>query len=110
MTATYVLRKNPEGTFVFTLNTHSGQVLLTSQVYTDKNVALRMVDTARSIARRQKSYELAEAEDGQAYFVLKNARQQVIGRSEMYPDSQSVLQGILQARANTHGARLEDLT
>jgi uncharacterized protein YegP (UPF0339 family) len=110
MTATYVLKQSREGGFVFTLNTHSGQVLLTSQSYAEKDLALRMIDAARNIARAKKHYELVTREEGGAYFVLRNAREEVIGQSEMYPDSQSVQKGILLARATTRGARLEDLT
>ena len=110
MTATYVLNRNGAGKYVFTFKTHDGQELLTSQAYADKDRALRAIDAARVLARRARNYEICTAEGGQAYYVLKHARWGVIGQSEMYPDSESVLEGITVARAKTRGAQLEDLT
>lgn len=110
MSATYVLRKNLQGKFVFTFKTHDGQVLWTSPCYTDRDIALRSVSAARSLGRREANYELRTAENGQAYFVFKNTRNEVLGQSEMYPDAEGVRKGITLARARTRGARLEDLT
>jgi len=110
MSATYTLEKDPDGKFVFTFKTHSGEVILTSPGYSDKDLAMRRVDMARTFGRRGESYQLLTAEDGQAYFVLKTTREEVLGQSEMYRDSESVLQGIRLARSNARGARLEDLT
>jgi uncharacterized protein YegP (UPF0339 family) len=110
MAATYVLQKCGDGRFMFTLKAHDGQVILTSPCYPDKDTALRRIDSARLLARRQENYELLTAENGQAWFVLKTARMGVIGQSEMYPDSQSAAKVITFARGITRGARLEDLT
>jgi len=110
MAATFVLEKCKDGSFMFTLKAHDGQVLLTSLCYPDKDTASRRLDSARSLVRRQENYEVLTAENGQSYFVFKNSHNEVIGQSEMYPDSQSVAKVITIARGSTRGARIEDLT
>ena len=64
MAATYMLTRNAEGKFVFTLRTHSGQVLLTSREYPDKDTALRSISAARTFSGRAQCYEILEAQNG----------------------------------------------
>ena len=109
MSSRYVLKRRGDGKFTFTLQKHSGEVLLTSQVYNDKDSALRAIDTARRLAQREDNYELLRTDIGRIYFVLKNTRGEVIGKSREYIDAESSRQAINQAKANTRGARLEDL-
>jgi|SRR5687768_739411 len=110
MAATYVLQQREDGRFTFTLKAHDGQVLLTSQGYPDKDSALSRMNSMRNIAGRDRNFEPRTAENGQPYFVFKNARNEVIGQSEMYADLQSVPKGITLVKANARVARLEDLT
>lgn len=110
MSARYVLQQEGKDQYRFTLVMHSGQVLLTSGLYTDKDTAVRHISAARSLARRRENYELHTADDGQFYFVLKNNRRGMLGQSGMFPDAESAEKAINAARGHTHGARLEDLT
>ncbi len=110
MSARYILERDGKDGYRFTLVTHSGQVLLTSGLYTDKDTALRHISAARSLARRRDNYELLTADDGQFYFVLKNNRRGMLGQSGMFPDTGTAEKGINAVRAQTYGARLEDLT
>jgi uncharacterized protein YegP (UPF0339 family) len=57
MSARYVLKQEDKGQYRFTLITHSGQVLLTSDIYTDKDLAMRHISAARSFVRRGSHYE-----------------------------------------------------
>lgn len=110
MTATYVLQKDEKGQFSFILRTHGGQVLLTSAVYADKEIAMRRISAARQLAHNARNYEILAAQDGLPYFVVKNAKKEVIAQSEMYPDSESLRNGINLVKGKTRGAQLEDLT
>jgi uncharacterized protein len=110
MSARYILQQIEKGQFRFNLTTHSGQVLLTSRVYTDKDSALRNISATRQLAHNEKNYELLVAENGQSYFIVRNARGEVLGQSEMYPDPASMRTAINRVKGNTRGARLEDLT
>jgi uncharacterized protein YegP (UPF0339 family) len=109
MAATYVLEQNKDGSFMFTLKAHDGQVLLTSQGYMDKVSALSRINSIRKIAGRDRNFEPRTAENGQPYFVFKNSHNEVIGQSEMYSDSQSVPKGIALVKSNARAARLKDL-
>jgi uncharacterized protein YegP (UPF0339 family) len=110
MSSSYVLKRRRDGKFMFTLQTHYGKVLLTSHAYKDKDSALRAISVARQLAHREENYELLRTDIGLVYFVLKDARGEVIGQSRKYIDAESSRQGISLAKGKTNGARLEDLT
>jgi uncharacterized protein YegP (UPF0339 family) len=71
---------------------------------------LRAIDAARFLARREKNYEILRSDTGFVYFVLKDARGEIFGRSQNYVAIESSRQGMTLAKTNAHGARLEDLT
>ena len=110
MTAIYILKQSREGNFLFSLESIGSdeRVLLTSPSCRDKHGALCMINAVRSLARRDKNYEVRTAENGQLYFVLKNARQEVIGQSEPYADSQSLPAVIASVKSCARTAKLED--
>jgi uncharacterized protein len=110
MASNYVLKRRRDGKFTFTLQTHYGKALLTSDAYKDKDSALHAINAARQLAHREENYELLRTEIGLVYFVLKNARGEVIGRSKTYSDADSSRQEIILAKTKTRGARLEDRT
>ena len=109
MAAIYVLKQSGEGNFLFTLQApgSGGRVYLTSPSFRDKHGALCMINAVRSLAGRDKNYEVRTAENGQPYFVLKNARQEVIGQSETYADSHSLPAGIASVKVYAPESRRE---
>lgn len=110
MSARYVIHRVNRDNYYFTLVTHSGQVLLTSGVYTDKDRALRATNSARYLARQTENYQIFTEEDGGCYFLLGNARTGVLAESEPFPDRESLQHAIHLVKRNTNGARLEDTT
>ena len=110
MSAAYVLQQDGNGSFIFHLRTHSGQVLLTSGVYAEKAGALRALDAARHLAGKEKNYLFLTEEDGQQYFLVRDKKGEVLAQSNMYPDPESLRTAINLVKGNTHGARLEDQT
>ena len=110
MTSKFILREHGQGRYFIIFQTHSGQVLLTNEGHTDKDSALRSLESMRHSARHADNYETRTAENGEVYFVVKNARGKVLGLSEMYPDVESLQKGIHLVKGNARGARLEDLT
>jgi uncharacterized protein len=110
MAATYVLKQNRKGQFVFTLETHDGEVVLTSKGYADKDCALRVMASMRQMAGRNENYEVLAAENGWPYFVLQNKKKEVIGHSEVYWDAANLAKVIALVKANARAARLLDLT
>jgi uncharacterized protein YegP (UPF0339 family) len=110
MASRYVLHQNLKGSYYFTLVTHSGQVLLTSGVYSEKDRALRSISLARHRARHKENFQIITEEDGKSYFVLSNDTYDVLAESELFTDRESLQKGIYLVKGNTHGARLEDTT
>ena len=110
MSSRYVLERRKDGTFTFTLQAHDGKILLTSRSYHDKDRALRTISMARQLARRDENYELLRTDSGPVYFVLKNARGEMIGQSRRPIAAESFRQEMNLVKAKTRGARLEDLT
>lgn len=82
---------------MFTLKASNGQVILTGQGYTDKASALNGINSVRRKARRDNSFQLRTAKNGQPYFVLKASKKEVIGQSVMWA-VKAALQGALTFR------------
>ena len=108
--ARYVIHRVNRDNYYFTLVTHSGQLLLTSGVYTDKDRALRATNSARYLARQTENYQIFTEEDGGCYFLLGNAKTGNLAKSEHFPDRESLQHAIHLVKRNTNGARLEDTT
>jgi uncharacterized protein YegP (UPF0339 family) len=94
MASTCTLTKTGHGRFEFGFKTHSRNVLMTSGTYLEKENAIRGTTVAHRLARNTRNYEICTAENGQYYFVVKNAEGEVMA----------------QAIGKARGARLEDLT
>ena len=110
MAAKFILRQDGQSRFLVIFQTHSGQVLLTSEVHRHKDIALSQISATRTLAKNTKNYEQHTEAEGSSYFMIKNARGEVLALSNMYPDAASMLQGIKLVKMNARGARLEDLT
>ena len=110
MSAAYVLQQDGNGSFIFHLRTHSGQVLLTSGVYAEKAGALSALDAARHFAGKEKNYQFLTAQDGQHCFLVRNTKGEVLAQSNLCPDPESLRTAINLVKGNTRGARLEDQT
>jgi uncharacterized protein YegP (UPF0339 family) len=110
MAGKFVLKKTNKGSFVFNLKASNGQVILTSEPYSDKRAALNGIESVRKNAGKDANYERRTAKNGQPYFVLKAANDQVIGQSEMYSSKDTMEGGIASVMKNAPDASLEDLT
>jgi uncharacterized protein YegP (UPF0339 family) len=110
MAGKFVIRKTEKGNFVFNLKAANGQVILTSQPYSDKRGAMNGIESARNNAGNEANFERRTASNGQPYFVLKAANKQIIGQSEMYSAAPNMEKGIASVMKNASDAKLEDLT
>ncbi len=107
----YVLTQPEEGSFVFTLNSSDGLVLLTSPVFTEKARALSRINAVRSAARKLEDFETFTSETGGFYFLLRNTKKtEILGTSEMYSAEENVPAAMGLVRAHARTAKLEDLT
>jgi uncharacterized protein YegP (UPF0339 family) len=110
MAGKFTLRKTEKGNFVFNLKASNGQIILTSQPYSDKRTAINGIESARKNARNDASFERCTSSDGRPYFLLKAANFQVIGQSEMYSTKASMENGISSVTRNAPAALLQDMT
>ncbi|MFT3894286.1 MAG: YegP family protein [Anaerolineales bacterium] len=110
MAGKFTLRKTDKGNFVFNLKASNGQVILTSQPYSDRRSALNGIESVRKNACDDGRIERLTATNGRPYFVVKAANTQVVGTSEMYSAKASLENGIASVVRTAPNAVLEDLT
>ena len=99
-----------KGEFRFRLKAGNGQVILASQGYNSKSGCTNGIDSVRTNAREDASYERLVAKNGSPYFNIKSSNGQVIGNSEMYSSEASMENGIKSIKKNAPGATVNDMT
>jgi uncharacterized protein YegP (UPF0339 family) len=109
MAAKFELKSSKNGQFMFNLKAANGEIILTSETYKEKTGALNGIQSVKANAAENSRFDRKTAEDGQAYFVLKAANQEVIGKSEMYKSTAAMENGIASVKKNAPEARVEDL-
>jgi hypothetical protein len=110
MAGKFDLKKGESGQFMFNLKAGNNKIILTSEQYHDKTGALNGIEAVKKNAGDNARYEIKKAKNGQPYFVLKAANNQVIGLSEMYSSVASVMIGIMSVKNNAPQAEVVDLT
>ena len=110
MPGTYDLKKASDGQFMFNLKAGNGEVILTSERYKAKASALNGIESVRKNSPLDDRYERKTASNGKAYFVLKAANHEIIGKSEMYSSNDARDNGIASVKANGPSAAVQDNT
>ena len=105
-----ILTQSVTGHYSFNLYASAGQLLLTSPSFTDKDTALRRINSTRHLARRDGNYEVYSAGGGRYYFELKDNKGEMLGASTIYADEQSVQEGIVSLKRSARASRLLDMT
>jgi uncharacterized protein YegP (UPF0339 family) len=82
--ARFQLFQGLDGQYYFHLRAENGEIVLQSQAYTRRASALGGTTSVRSNGPTASRYQVRDAANGQAYFVLKAGNGQVIGVSETY--------------------------
>jgi hypothetical protein len=94
MAARYELKKSSDDQYYFNLVAANNETILTSERYTSKSSAMNGIESCKTNASLDSRYDRRTAADGQPYFVLRAANNQVIGRSETYSSPQAMEAGI----------------
>ncbi len=110
MAAKFELKTSPSGQFMFNLKAKNGEIILTSELYKAKSAALAGIESVKKNAAVDARYERKTGKNGQPFFVLKAANQEIIGRSEMYSSSSAMENGIASVKKNAPEAVLSDIT
>jgi uncharacterized protein YegP (UPF0339 family) len=108
--AKYEIKKAKNGQFFFNLKAANGEVILTSEMYKQKEGADNGIESVKKNSPDDAMFERKIATNGQHYFVLKAANHEVIGKSETYSASSAMVKGIASVKRNAPGARVVDLT
>jgi uncharacterized protein YegP (UPF0339 family) len=110
MAATFELKKAKDGQFYFHLKASNGQIILASEMYTEKASAENGIASVKKNAPDDGRYERKDAKHGQFMFNLKAANHQVIGTSETYKSTESRDHGIASVKTNAPSAAVHDET
>jgi len=110
MAGKFELKKSTNGQYVFNLKAANGQVILSSETYTEKRGAQGGIASVQKNAPDDKRYDRKKSSSGQDYFVLTATNGQTIGRSEMYSSAAAMENGIESVKKNAPGADTADLT
>ncbi|NQX01016.1 YegP family protein [bacterium] len=106
----YELKTTDAGKFHFTLNAGNHEVILSSQLYAERDDAHSGIESTRANGPLAARYERKLSAIGEPYFSLKAANGQVIGSSEMYGSEASRDLGIRSVVANCPSTTVKDLT
>ncbi len=110
MPGKFELKTSNNGEYMFNLIASNGQVILTSETYTERRSALNGIESVRINAPLDERFERRTSSGGQPYFVLKAANSVVIGRSQMYSSTAAMEKGIASVKNHAPDAELVDTT
>ena len=110
MPAKFDLKQGGSGQFMFNLKAENGEVILTSELYQQKQSALAGIDSVKTNASEDTRYQRKTAKNGQPFFVLTATNGQIIGNSEMYSSVSAMENGIQSVKKNGPVAAIEDNT
>ena len=110
MSGKFELKTSSNNQYRFTLKASNGQVILTSELYTERRGALNGVEAVKRNAPIDERYERKTAKNGETYFVLKASNGQVVGQSETYSSTAAMEGGIESVKKNAPDAAIDDLT
>jgi len=110
MAGKFELKKSASGQFMFNLKAANNQVILTSELYTEKAGAQNGIASVKQNAGTDANYERKISKKGEPFFVLKAPNGQIIGKSEMYASAKAMENGIASVKANAPGASVAEVT
>ena len=110
MAARFVIKNSSDGQFMFVLKAGNNEVILTSELYTQKQGAENGIASVRANAPDDARFDRRTSKAGQPYFVLKAANGEIIGTSEMYSSTSSMKKGIASVKKNSQFTPIDDQT
>ncbi|WP_435020788.1 YegP family protein [Tundrisphaera sp. TA3] len=95
---------------MFVLKAGNNEVILTSELYTQKHNAESGIESVRANAADDARFERRTSVADQPYFVLKAGNGEIIGTSEMYASNSSRERGIASVKRNSQFTPVDDQT
>ena len=104
----YQISPTANAKVIFNLKAENHQVILTSEVYEQKQSALTGIESVQTNGPDVKNFELRTSAASEPYFVLKAQNGEIIGTSQMYSSAAAAEIGI--ASVQTHSPSKEIVT
>jgi len=108
MAGKFEIKTSKSGKFTFNLKASNGQTILSSESYDSRKGAEGGIASVKKNAGNDARFERKTAKDGSAFFVLKAANGEPIGKSEMYKTKRSMENGIVSVGKNAPDAPVTD--
>lgn len=108
MAAKFDLKRGGGEQYMFNLKAANGEVILTSELYNEKNSAVHGIESVKIHAVEDARFERKRARNGEPFFVLKAANGEIIGNSETYSSNWAMERGIRSVRRNAPAVRVDD--
>ena len=108
MAGKFEIKAGKTGKFRFNLKASNGQVILSSEAYESRSAVSKGIQSVKKNAANDKRFERKTAKDGSAYFVMKAANGEAIGKSEMYKTAKAMENGIASVGKHAPDAAVMD--
>jgi len=105
----YQISPTSNAKFMFNLKAENNQVILTSQVYEQKQSALEGIASVQANGPDAKNFEHKVSAAGEPYFVLKAQNGEIIGNSQMYSTKATAETGIASVQINSRSQAITTL-
>lgn len=102
--------KSSSGQYYFVLKSTNGETILTSERYVTKQGCQSGIASVKSHAPFDRYYNRLTSSNGQPYFTLRAANNEVIGTSELYSSTYNRENGIAACKRDAPVAGTVDLT
>ncbi|HSI07898.1 MAG TPA: YegP family protein [Rariglobus sp.] len=97
----YQISPTSNAKFMFNLKAENNQVILTSQVYEQKQSALDGIASVQANGPSAKNFEHKLSTASEPYFVLKAQNGEIIGNSQMYSSQAAAEAGVASVQINS---------
>ena len=104
----YQISPTTNDKFMFNLKAENNQVILTSQVYEQKQSALVGIESVQVNGPDAKNFEQKTSIANEPYFVLKAQNGEIIGNSQMYSSKAAMEAGIASVQSNAPSTKIVD--
>lgn len=94
--------------FMFNLMAENNEIILTSQVYEQKQSATAGIESVQANGPDARNYEHKVSAANEPYFVLKAQNGEIIGNSQMYSSDSARKVGIASCQTNSPSKEIVD--
>jgi uncharacterized protein YegP (UPF0339 family) len=106
----FEIYKDKAGEFRFRLVAKNKEPIMSSEGYKTKAACKNGIASVAKNSQDKEMFEVKEAKNGKAHFVLKAKNNQVIGTSQMYTTKRGAGCGMRSVATNAKAGKIEDTT